>query len=107
MAGGGQTPSGRLLLATWHLQPDLAIQYAVRLGPAAEEEAAEPPSVSDVFVNLDEAIRLLTSVSGQTLKVGRWGDARLPPAGEAAQYQDHLDGPDVRQRRRRRLLSSG
>jgi len=63
-----KTVAGHVFLSTWQLQPDLSIQYAIRFDSATPDPSAQI-EVADVFVNLDEAIRLLTSVSGQTLKV--------------------------------------
>ena len=61
--------------------------------------ASSRVEVEDVFVSLDGAIKLLTSVSGQTMKVTTLLallSASLPPAGKATQHQDSLDNPSGR-----------
>jgi len=60
--------SGQVLLSTWHLGPHLSIEYCVRL-PSCQSTAtldSNCVNVGDVFVSLDQAISLLTSVAGQT-----------------------------------------
>ena len=59
--------SGQVLLSTWHLGADLSIEYCVRL-PDSQSTALDSNcvNVDDVFVSLDQAISLLTSVAGQT-----------------------------------------
>lgn len=59
-----KTVAGWVYLNTWQLQPDLSIQYAIRFDQPTPEPG-HSVQVGDVFVNLDEAIKLLTSVSGQ------------------------------------------
>jgi len=59
-----KTVAGWVYLNNWQLQPDLSIQYAIRFDQATPEQGHNV-QVGDVFVNLDEAIKLLTSVSGQ------------------------------------------
>jgi len=59
-----KTVAGFVYLNTWHLQPDLTIQYAIKFDTNAPP-AGHKVQVADVFVNLDEAIKLLTCVSGQ------------------------------------------
>ena len=58
--------SGEVLLSTWHLGPDLSIEYCVRL-PSSQATSIDSNAVNvgDVFVSLDQAISLLTSVAGQ------------------------------------------
>ena len=58
--GGGRDNNGLLYRSTWHLQPDLSIQYVV-LGPPLSS-----PHPDQVFVSLDEAVSLLTSVVGDS-----------------------------------------
>jgi len=59
-----KTVAGWVYLNTWQLQHDLSIQYAIRFD-SARPKAGHAVQVADVFVNLDEAIKLLTCVSGQ------------------------------------------
>ena len=59
-----QTVSGWVYMNLWKLQPDLSIQYAIRFD-TSRPELGHTVQVPDVFVNLDEVIKLLTSVSGQ------------------------------------------
>ena len=59
--------SGQVLLSTWHLGADLSIEYCVRLPPSQSTTIdSNCVNVDDVFVSLDQAISLLTSVAGQT-----------------------------------------
>jgi len=59
-----KTVAGWVYINTWQLQPDLTIQYAIRFDTATPEPG-HSVQVGDVFVSLDEAIKLLTCVSGQ------------------------------------------
>jgi len=59
-----KTVAGWVYLNTWQLQKDLSIQYAIRFD-SAKPATGHTVQVADVFVNLDEAIKLLTCVSGQ------------------------------------------
>lgn len=59
-----KTLTGWVYLNTWQLQSDLSIQYAIRFD-TARPKTGHTVQVADVFVNLDEAIKLLTCVSGQ------------------------------------------
>jgi len=63
---GGMTgesgDSGLVYLGTWHLQTDLSIKYVVRCHPP------QAPSAADVFVCLDEAVKMLTDVTGRTVR---------------------------------------
>ena len=60
--------SGQVLLSTWHLGPHLSIEYCIRLPSCQSTTTLDSNcvNVGDVFVSLDQAISLLTSVAGQT-----------------------------------------
>jgi len=59
-------PSGWLYRATWALQEDLSIEYAIRLGDSSQPDSV--PDVDDVFVSLDQAAKLLTTCAGPRVK---------------------------------------
>ena len=59
-------PSGWLYRATWALQEDLSIEYAIRLGDSSQPDSV--PDVDDVFVFVDQAAKLLTTCNGARVK---------------------------------------
>lgn len=52
--------SGQVVLSTWHLQPDISLQYAIR----TPSPTTTTPTPSSVFVHMEEAVEVLTSVGG-------------------------------------------
>jgi len=63
---------GYVYLSTWQLQPNLSIQYAIRFKDA-QPSRGQVVQVADVFVSLDQAIRLLTSCGSES------GTVRVKP----------------------------
>lgn len=61
MSGGGRR-TGLLYRSTWHLHSDLSLQYVVLCDPPRS------PHPADVFVSLEEAVSLLTSVPGDSVR---------------------------------------
>jgi len=83
-----QSLEGYVLLSTWYLQSDLTIQYAIRFKDPVPELGVTV-AVSDVFVSLDEAIKLLTTCGSES------GTVRVKPPNIKTIWTIKVDEKDL------------
>ena len=77
---------GQVVLSTWHIGPEISIEYCVRLpsSPSLTTDS-NPTNVADVFVSLNQAVKLLTLVSGSST-------AKVKPPNFKTVWTISLDG---------------
>ena len=77
---------GQVVLSTWHIGPEISIEYCVRL-PSSQSPTIDsnPTDVADVFVSLNQAVKLLTLVSGSST-------AKVKPPNFKTVWTISLDG---------------